>query len=159
MISKLFVKLSVIEIFSKINFLRVRSRVQVIFIAFDRVQNIFVVFHSREFYDIPRVLIADATSRSFEALAAMCECGPYVIHLASISCWYRSDARPDEFRPSRSYLLWISKVRGYGHVCGRWSAKGKKNTKCQLQSNKAHRRHFSNLWLLLVILLFWLVKR
>ena len=48
---------------------------------------IYVVFHSRGFYNVPRVLIADA--RSFQTLAAVLD---YVTHLASISCWYRSDA-------------------------------------------------------------------
>ena len=52
-----------------------------------------VVFHSHGFYDVPRVLIADA--RSFQALAAILD---YVTHLASMLCWYRPDARQDEFR-------------------------------------------------------------
>ena len=33
------------------------------------------------------------------------------------SCWYRSDARQDEFRPSQAALLWISKVWSYDHAC------------------------------------------
>ena len=48
----------------------------------------------------PRVLIADA--RSFQALVAILD---YVTRLASMSCWYRSDARQDEFRPSQAALL------------------------------------------------------
>ena len=51
-----------------------------------------VVLHSCRFYDVPRVLIADATA--FQALAAVLD---YVTHLASMSCWYRSDAGQDEF--------------------------------------------------------------
>ena len=43
---------------------------------------------SRGFYDVPRVLIMDA--RSFQALATILE---RLTHLASISCWYRSNAR------------------------------------------------------------------
>ena len=58
--------------------------------AFDRTHTIDVVFHSRGFYDVQRVLIADA--RSFQALAAILDC---VTYFASISCWYRSDARQD----------------------------------------------------------------
>ena len=63
------------------------------FFAFERTHNICVVFESRGFYDVPRVLIADA--RSFQAFAAM---------LASISCLYQSDARTGEFRLSQAAL-------------------------------------------------------
>ena len=96
------------------------------------------------FMPIPRVLIADA--RSFQALAAILD---YVTQLASISCWYRSDPRQDEFRLSQAALLWISKVRCYDHVCRR---SAKKTCKYQLSSNKTHGTHFSNLWLLVVLL-------
>ena len=75
-----------------------------------------------------RVLIADA--RLFQALAAILY---WLTHLASISCWYRSDAKQDEFKPQAA-LLWISKVRGYDHVCSRWSAE--KKSKYQLKSIK-----------------------
>ena len=44
--------------------------------------------NSRRFFDVPRVLIVDA--RSFEALAAILD---YMTHLASMSCWYRSNLR------------------------------------------------------------------
>ena len=37
--------------------------------AFDITHSIYVVFQSRVFYDVPRVLIADV--RSFQALAAI----------------------------------------------------------------------------------------
>ena len=63
------------------------------FFTFDRVHPIYMVFHSRGFYDVPRVLIAD--SRSFQALAAILDS---VTHLATMSCWYRSDARQVEVR-------------------------------------------------------------
>ena len=46
---------------------------------------------SHGFYDVPRVLIANA--RSFQAFAAILD---WQRHLASISCRYRSDARRDE---------------------------------------------------------------
>ena len=69
-------------------------------IAFDRTRAIYVVFHSRGFYDVPRVLIAVA--RSFQSLAAILD---YVTHIASMSCWYRADARQDELRPSQAALL------------------------------------------------------
>ena len=52
--------------------------------AFNRTHTIYVVFHSRGFYDVPRVFIVDA--RSFQT------------HLTSMSFWYRSDARQDEFK-------------------------------------------------------------
>ena len=51
--------------------------------AFKRTHTIYVVFHSRGCYDVPRVFIVDA--RSFQALATILD---YV---------YRSDARQDEF--------------------------------------------------------------
>ena len=50
-------------------------------IAFDRKRSIYVVFPSRGFYEVPRVLIAAA--RSFQALAAILD---YVTHLALMSC-------------------------------------------------------------------------
>ena len=74
-------------------------------------------------FSFPRVLIVDA--RSFQAFAAIVD---YVTNLASMSCYYRPDARQDEFRQSQAALLWISKVRGYDHVCSRWSTRKKKNT-------------------------------
>ena len=52
-------------------------------VAFDRTHTIDLIFHSRGFYDVPRVLIADATS--FKALAAILD---YVIQLASMSYWF-----------------------------------------------------------------------
>ena len=69
-------------------------------IAFDKTHTIYVLFYLRGFYDVPRVLIADAGS--FRALTAILG---YVIHLASMSYWYRSDARQDEFRLSQAALL------------------------------------------------------
>ena len=63
----------------------------VLFVAFDIMHNIYVVFHSRGFYYVPRVLISDA--RSFQSLAAIFD---FVTKLASISLWYRSDARQEE---------------------------------------------------------------
>ena len=72
---------------------QIRYSFALMLIAFDITHTIHVVFHSRGFYDVPRVLIADA--RSFQALAAIWD---YVTHLASVSCCYRSDARQDEFR-------------------------------------------------------------
>ena len=84
-----------------------------IFIVFDRTRTIYVVFHSRGFYDVPRVLIAGA--RLFQALAAILD---YVTHLASVSCW------------SQAALLRISQERGSDHVCSWWSAK--KTLKYQL---------------------------
>ena len=106
-------------------------------IAFDFV--FAFVFQSCGFYNVPRVLITDA--RSFQALATILD---YVPYLASISCRYRSDTRQDEFWVSQTTLLWISKVRGYDHVCSRW------NRNPSYKSRKTHRRHFPNLWLLLV---------
>ena len=69
-------------------------------VAFERTHTIFVVFQARGFHDVPRVVIADA--RPFQALAAILD---MVTRLASISCWYRSDARQDEFRLSQAALL------------------------------------------------------
>ena len=37
-----------------------------------------------------------------------------------------------KFRLSQAALLWISKVRGYDHICSGWSAKEKKKRKSQL---------------------------
>ena len=71
------------------------KRLAHIIIALDRTHTIYVVFQSRGFYDVPRVLIGDA--KSFQALAATLD---YVILLASTSLWYQSDARQDEFRLS-----------------------------------------------------------
>ena len=45
-------------------------------------------------------LTADA--RSLQALAAILD---YVTHLAPISCWYRSDAKQNEFRLFQAALL------------------------------------------------------
>ena len=59
----------------------------------ERILTVSVVFHSHGFYDVPWVFIVDA--RSFHALAAIVD---YVTHLASMLCWYRPDARQDEFR-------------------------------------------------------------
>ena len=49
--------------------------------AFDRTHTMYVVFQSRGFYDVPRVLVADA--RSFQALATILD---WLTHLPSISC-------------------------------------------------------------------------
>ena len=70
----------------------------------------------------------DRGCKSFQALAAILD---YVTHLASMSCRYRSDAKQDEFRRrlSQAAISWISKVRGYEHVCSRWSAKKTKQKK------------------------------
>ena len=68
--------------------------------AFERTRTIYVAFHSRGFYDVPRILIR--MLGHFLALAAILD---YVTHLASMSCWYRSDARQDEFRLSQAALL------------------------------------------------------
>ena len=51
-------------------------------VEFDRTHTIYVVFHSRGFYDVPRVF---AGAWSFQALGAILE---GLTHLASISCWY-----------------------------------------------------------------------
>ena len=88
------------------------------FIEFDRTQ-----FRSRGFYDVLRVLIADVSS--LQALAAILD---FVKHQASLSCWYRSDARQDERRLSQAALFSIWNVRGNDHVCSRWSAKKHANT-------------------------------
>ena len=64
-------------------------------------------------FSVPRVLIADA--RLFDAFAAILG---WLTHLASISCWYQSDARRDEFWVSQAALLWISKViNKSAHLC------------------------------------------
>ena len=55
-------------------------------VAFDRTHTIYLVFHCRGFYNVPRVLIAE--SKSFQALTAILD---YVIQLASMLCSYRSD--------------------------------------------------------------------
>ena len=61
-------------------------------VAFDRTHIIHVFCFS-----VPRVVIADA--RSLQALAAILH---WPTHLAAMPCWYRSDARQDEFRPSQA---------------------------------------------------------
>jgi len=83
-------------------------------IAFD-IACYYVIFRSRGFYDVPRVLIAYA--RWFQALAAILD---RLTHLASNLCWYRFDARQDEFKLLHYELI---KVRSYEHVCRRLSAK------------------------------------
>jgi len=65
--------------------------------------------NSRRFFDVPRVLIVNA--RSFQALAAILD---YVTH-------FILDVMLVSIR-SQADLLRISKVRGYEHVCSRWSA-------------------------------------
>ena len=107
-------------------------------------QTIYVLFQSRGFYDLRLILIADA--RSFPALAAILD---WLTHLASISWWYRSDARHDEFRKSQAVLLWISKVRGYDHVCRRCS---KKHANTKYKAIKHIERTASSLW-------FWRERR
>ena len=57
-------------------------------LAFDKTHIIYVVFQSPGFYDVQRVLIADA--RPFLVLAATLD---WLTHLASISYRYRSDAK------------------------------------------------------------------
>lgn len=69
--------------------------------AFDKTHIIYVVFQSPGFYDVQRVLIADA--RPFLALAATLD---RLTHLASISYRYRSDAK-------QAALLWISNFRSH----------------------------------------------
>ena len=61
--------------------------------VFDRTHSIYVIFQSCGFHDAPRVLIVDASS--FQAFTAILD---WLTHLASISCWYQSNARQDEFR-------------------------------------------------------------
>ena len=61
---------------------------KVINFAFDRTHTIYVVIQSRGFHDVPRALMRDALS--FQFLDSL-------THFASISCWYRSGARQDEF--------------------------------------------------------------
>ena len=69
-------------------------------IVFNGMHTIYIVFHSRGFYDVPRILIVDG--RSFQALAAILD---YVTHLSSMLCLYRSSARQNEFRPSQAALI------------------------------------------------------
>ena len=111
-------------------------------IAFDRLFTSF--FSPAGFYDVQLILIADA--RSYPALAAILD---WLTHLASISWWYRSDARHDEFRKSLAVLLWISKVRGYDHVCRRWP---KKHANNNYKAIKHIERTASSLW-------FWRERR
>ena len=63
-------------------------------------RTIYLVFHSHGFYDVPRVLTADA--RSLQALATILD----HVNDRTMSCWYRSDARQDEFRLSQAALLY-----------------------------------------------------
>ena len=81
--------------FSQVSFICVRQNASEL--------RLFIVnCNIRWFYDVPRVFIADA--RSFQAYVAILD---FVTHLASITCWCRSDARQDKF-----VLLCMSKVRG-----------------------------------------------
>ena len=65
------------------------------FIAFDRTHTLYVVFRSQGFYDVPRVLIADAGS--FQALPVILDCD------TQPRCHAGNDPMPDnEFR--RNYL-------------------------------------------------------
>ena len=67
-------------------------------IVFDRTHTIYVAFQSRGFYDVP-----------FQALPAILD---WLTHLASISCWYWSDARQDEFRFQKCEVMTMSVVGG-----------------------------------------------
>ena len=59
-------------------------------LASERTHTIYAVFHSREIYDVPQVLIADARdARSFQALAAILDS---VTQLASMLRWHGSQA-------------------------------------------------------------------
>ena len=60
-------------------------------------------------------LTADA--RSLQALAAISD---YVTHLAPMSCWYRSDAKQDEFRLFQELYCEFQKyeVTNMSVVCG-----------------------------------------
>ena len=62
-------------------------------IALDRTNIIYVVFQAHGFL---WALIADA--RSFQTFSTILD---WLTHLASISCWYQSDARQDEFTLSQ----------------------------------------------------------
>ena len=106
-------------------------------IVFERMHTISIVFHSREFYDVPWVLIADA--KSFQALTTNLD---YVTHLVSMSCWYRSDARQDEFRLELLYCEFSKYEVMAKSVVG---GQPKKTCKYQLLSSKTHQMHFSNL--------------
>ena len=77
------------------------TRISTVLFAFGRTHTICVVFQSRGFYDVPRVLIADTAIRHFRLLAAILD---WLRHLASISCWYRPNARQDKFRLSQATL-------------------------------------------------------
>jgi len=113
-------------------------------IAFDRTHANYVVFQSRGL----------TMSRGYwsRMLGHFRLWPSHLTGTLDISCWYRSisNARQDEL-VSQTALMWISKVRGYDHVCSKRSVK--KAPKSQLQSNKTDRMHFSNLWLLLLI--YW----
>ena len=64
-----------------------------------------ILFTSTRF-SFPRVLRCptgiDHRCYSFQDVAAILDC---VTHLASMSCWYRLDARQDEFRLSQAAIL------------------------------------------------------
>ena len=114
-------------------------------IALDRMHTVHADFYSSGFYDVPRVLISDA--RSFQALAPILD---HVTHLASISCWYRSDVRQDRFRRSQAALLWIQKYKVMT-----MSVVGGQPKNSQIPVIKQQKTfHFSNVWLLLV---YWAV--
>ena len=81
-----------------------------------RTCTIYVGFQSHVFHNVLWVLIVDA--RSFQVFLVILD---WLIHLASISCWHRSDSRWE----SQAALLWISKAWAYDHVCSIWSAKKK----------------------------------
>ena len=81
-------------------------------IAFHRTHTIYVVLQSCG--------ISSWMPGKFQAFTAILN---WLTHLASISCWYRSDARQDEFWKFQVTLSWISKVQGYHLDCSRWSAK------------------------------------
>ena len=101
--------------------------------ACDRTRTNYVVFHSRGFYNVPRMLIAGP--------------GHFRLWPPSWTDWHTW--LPSHAGIDQAALLWISKVRSYDHVYSRWSAK-KKPRNSQLENNKTHRTDFSNLWLLLV---------
>ena len=102
-------------------------------IAFDRTHTIYVFFHSCAFYEDPRVLIADA--RSFQAFDAILD---HVTHSASISCWYRSNARQDEFRLNCEFQKY--KVITMSEVGG--PPKKHYNTSCKATKHIEHTFQF-----------------
>ena len=113
-----------------------------IVIAFDRTDTIYVVFQSRGFYNVPLVLIADA--RSFSP-PFWTDWHTWPRPHASIDPILDKNNLDSSFQ-ARAAFLWISKVRGHDHICGRWSAK--KNTQIPVIKLQTHRTHFSSLWLL-----------